>query len=277
MKGFQLILFLIFLSISSYLPAQTLSRPGDTNYLKLNKPYIFSYAADARDVAVAPFKWDKKQWIGFAIFAGASALTYSLDDQIRDVFQGNQSDGINQLTNYVLDPLGAYYLIPILGSLYLYGLAAHNPDAETAALLTGKAAAITGAYTFLFKNVFQRRRPWQGNSPDPGFWGGPFNGFQYNSFPSGHTALAFSVATVLGSYYHKKIWVGITSYSLATLVGISRIYDDEHWASDVLAGAVLGFAIGKLVYNKHERTPKTSFSLYKEGAFSGLSMRWNIN
>ena len=108
-------------------------------------------------------------------------------------------------------------------------------------------------YTFIFKNLFQRKRPYEADPPDPNYWGGPFDGFHHNSFPSGHTSVVFAAATVLSGYYHEKTWVGITAFSLAGLVAISRNYDDKHWASDIVAGAALGYSIGKLVCNKQRK------------------------
>ena len=63
----------------------------------------------------------------------------------------------------------------------------------------------------------------------------------YDSFPSGHAVSSFAVATVLGKFYPQARWV---FYSLATLVGISRIYLDWHYTSDVIGGAGLGIATG---------------------------------
>lgn len=63
-----------------------------------------------------------------------------------------------------------------------------------------------------------------------------------DSFPSGHTAVAFSTATIIGDAYN----CGIITYPLAGLVGLARIYKEKHWASDVYFGAVLGLLIGRL-------------------------------
>ncbi len=269
------LILLIFFS-GQHAFSQGAIKPNENEYLKLNKEYIFSYLDDAKDVAVSPFRWKKNQWIGFAAIAGATALIYTQDDEIRDFFQGNRTETKDKLTKYVFDPLGTWYLIPIFGSLYLYGLAAKNPEAETAALVTGKAIIISGAYAVVIKQIFQRKRPYNANPPDPGYWGGPFNGFQYSSFPSGHTTLAFSAAAAISTFYKDKLWIGITSYSLATMVGISRIYDDEHWASDVVAGAVLGYAIGKLVVNKQTKQSHFSFSPYSNGWATGVSVSYSI-
>jgi membrane-associated phospholipid phosphatase len=100
--------------------------------------------------------------------------------------------------------------------------------------------------------------------------------FKYVSYPSGHTALVFSAATVFSLYYHEKTWLVVTAYSLATLIGISRINDDKHWASDVLGGAVLGYAIGKLVYYNYEKKNNFSFAPYLDGPFQGVSVMFQV-
>jgi undecaprenyl-diphosphatase len=68
----------------------------------------------------------------------------------------------------------------------------------------------------------------------------PFSA-ELDSFPSGHTTVAFALASVLG--WHNRT-LGIIGYALAALVGISRLYLGVHYPSDVLAGAILGTAAG---------------------------------
>jgi membrane-associated phospholipid phosphatase len=76
------------------------------------------------------------------------------------------------------------------------------------------------------------------------------------SFPSGHTTVAFAAATVYALEYANKTWVPIFAYTAASLIGFSRITENKHWATDVLAGAALGYLTGKQVVNNYHRYAK---------------------
>ena len=77
---------------------------------------------------------------------------------------------------------------------------------------------------------------------------------KYNSFPSGHTITAFTLATVIAQQYKETIYVPIIAYTIATGVGLSRTTENAHWLSDVMIGAALGYGIGKFVAQKHKKT-----------------------
>jgi hypothetical protein len=75
------------------------------------------------------------------------------------------------------------------------------------------------------------------------------DGSSKNSFPSGHTATAFSGAEFLWQEYKdKSIWYGISGYVVATGTGLFRIYNDRHWMTDVAAGAGIGILSTKIAY-----------------------------
>jgi hypothetical protein len=70
-----------------------------------------------------------------------------------------------------------------------------------------------------------------------------------NSFPSGHTATAFMGAELVRlEYWDASPWYGIAAYSLATSVGLMRIYNERHWATDILAGAGAGILSARIGY-----------------------------
>ena len=70
-----------------------------------------------------------------------------------------------------------------------------------------------------------------------------------NSFPSGHTATAFMTATMLHKEYEgRSPWFSIGGYSLAALTGVSRVLNNRHWVTDVVAGAAIGIGSVHLGY-----------------------------
>ena len=71
----------------------------------------------------------------------------------------------------------------------------------------------------------------------------------HNSFPSGHTATVFTGVEILyQEYKHYDPWIGIGGYAVAAGVGLLRIHNSRHWASDVVAGAGIGILSAKLSY-----------------------------
>jgi membrane-associated phospholipid phosphatase len=120
------------------------------------------------------------------------------------------------------------------------------------------AQALTG----VLKGVLGRARPFVVNDSNPHdfkFFGG-FSNSDRTSFPSGHTTTAFAAAASVTSearrHWPDKWWstwlIGPVLYGGATMVGISRMYHNKHWASDVVMGAAIGTVSGyKVVDYSH--------------------------
>jgi membrane-associated phospholipid phosphatase len=114
-------------------------------------------------------------------------------------------------------------------------------DAAKLAVTSWAGAAITA---FTLKSAFNRERP-EKDSP------------RYNSsFPSGHTANWFALATVYSAKYPKY---AIPLYAAGVIVGLSRIYQGEHYPSDVLAGAAIGVGFGYLTLKLEKQLKKLPF------------------
>jgi len=140
--------------------------------------------------------------------------------------------------------------------------------------MAGTQAFIMGGLSVeVLKVLFGRHRPYQDIPPNAKRWTGPFGSLDFNSMPSGHTTVAFSVATVFTSVYKDKPWVGVLSYGIATGVALSRLNDDKHWASDVFIGAALGFAVGKTVYHIMEGHTNLTLGISDTG---GLALAYHL-
>lgn len=75
------------------------------------------------------------------------------------------------------------------------------------------------------------------------------DGSRHNSFPSGHTATAFMTAAMLDMEYGwRSPWFSIGGYTLAAVTGVSRVLNNRHWMSDVVAGAAIGVGSVHLGY-----------------------------
>lgn len=105
------------------------------------------------------------------------------------------------------------------------------------AALTGKSVILSLAVVNILKYSTQVMRP---------------DNTSENSFPSGHTAFAFTLAEVLHQEFKDKPLVYITGYTIATTVGAMRILNNRHWFTDVMVGAGIGMAATKLVYATHQ-------------------------
>lgn len=78
------------------------------------------------------------------------------------------------------------------------------------------------------------------------------NGGEHNSFPSGHTATVFMGAEFLRMEYRNHPWIGVAGYTVASLVGCSRIYNNKHWVNDVVMGAGIGILSARVGYWVHK-------------------------
>jgi membrane-associated phospholipid phosphatase len=218
--------------------------------------YASSYWTDTKSVFINPFHWKTGQVIAAAgITAGTVVLIAYGDKPIQQFFYRNQSDFIRNSSYYFFSPLGNGLIsIPVLGAFYAGGAIWKNKKAKETGLKGLEAFVITAVITTTIKQVTHRHRPYQDTPPDPHNWDGPFSWdgpygpFGYNSFPSGHSSSIFAVATVIGLEYWDTKWVPAVSFGLAGVTSLYRLAVNDHWASDVLFGSALGFAIGSMVY-----------------------------
>lgn len=176
---------------------------------------------------------------GFAAGTFALALSQDLEitRRIRETHSSAAADdaarGFRQLGNPVV--LGAA-LAGTWGAARLAGA----PGLERATIRIGISIVAPSVACLVLKEVIGRERPNQ--SPDDAWKLVPFSGDA--SFPSGHTTTAFAAAAALDRETTAR-WVPWVAYPAAAACGWSRVHDLEHWPSDVVAGAALGYWGGR--------------------------------
>jgi hypothetical protein len=153
---------------------------------------------------------------------------------------------------------GAYY---IGGTMYLVGrLTRQGRLADLG--WHGTEAVLLGELTsYAIKGLVGRARPFVAvDDPDDFRFGRGFGSGQWRSFPSGHSTTAFAAAAAVTDettlWWPKSTWiVGPLMYGGASLVAVSRVYHNRHWASDVAVGALIGTFSGKKVVLASHSSP----------------------
>ena len=208
------------------------------------------FLQDQKSIWTSPLhtsKADAKWWL---IFGGATAGLIASDH-----WTSRQLPNTNtQLTvaKWTSKFGGSYFLLPVSGAFYFTGLGAGSERFRETGILGFEALADTEVVVFMAKLATHRARPLEGNS-NGSFWSE--NGSLWNSsFPSGHAINSWALASIVAHEYPRPLIVPIASYGFATMVAGSRLAARQHFASDVVLGAAMGWFIGDFVYAKrHNR------------------------
>jgi membrane-associated phospholipid phosphatase len=129
--------------------------------------------------------------------------------------------------------------VAAIAVLYGYAFQTENVELLEFTQLLVRTYSLTGLSTLLIKAIANTDRP------STEWVGGHFG------FPSAHTSTSFAIAATVEEYY--GLGAGIPAYLLAGMIGWSRIDDRHHDLSDVVFGAILGYAIAKSVSGRHLR------------------------
>jgi membrane-associated phospholipid phosphatase len=214
----------------------------------------------------------KSNWQKLGVCAIAAAPSFFLDRSVNGMMQRNQTEWLEFTERNIVEPFGNKYTISLMGGSILLGYALKNEklvDLGTIGLASGVVASLL---TQIPKQGFHRQRPYT-TANDPGLWWGPFNngkeklswesvknGFfntENQSFCSGHTSFAFASAAAVAHRFPDQKGVQIAAYGVASLVGLSRVYQGYHWTSDVLYGAMLGLASNWIVEKRWKEAQKS--------------------
>jgi hypothetical protein len=203
---------------------------------------------DVREVFRSPEHWHRGEWALFGAEVAAVVTVGAFDESLQRDVRRSRSSSEDKLAKD-FRTFGNYGSFEVLGGFYLAGLLAHDKKAQETCLDGLFASGIAGGLVSPFlKVVVGRNRP---NANKGAYSFHPFGTHQV-SFPSGESTQAFAVASVISTQYPNP-WVEFLSYATATLTAWGRVRQNGHWVSDTLAGAFIGFHIGRRVVHINQR------------------------
>jgi membrane-associated phospholipid phosphatase len=218
-------------------------RKPDPSSVSLGVPFLKNLVSDQKAIWTSPsrLRWADGTWL-FPLAAVTGGF-FATDRAVPPALSTDPKK-LNRYSNF--SSYGVYSLVGAGGGLYLWGKLSHDDHQRETGILAGEAAINSFAVDTTFKYAFGRERPNQGQ--------GLGNFFQHGvSFPSDHSAVAWSIASVIAHEYPGP-FTQIAVYGLATAVSASRVLGKQHFPSDVVVGGAIGWLIGRQIYRAHHDT-----------------------
>lgn len=243
-------------------------------------PSLGSMGRDALEISRAPFTLTPSQQL---MALGATGLlattTLVLDEPAHHHFHV-QSGSAAAVSDPLAGP-GRWYdrvgpdrfALGTAGLLTVGGLALQRKSWTRTSVRVVEALVYTKAVTGLAKSAINRSRPFANPEPLTANPGGFDSAHDKLSMPSGHTARAFAVASVL-AHQADRWYVSVPAYGLASSVAAERVRSGDHWLTDVMVGGALGYLIGRTVSSSPSPGDDVSYTPILNTDRVGLSIRF---
>lgn len=232
-------------AISATAQAQPTASPVASPTPSLERRFLKNLIRDQKAIWTAPLHLRRADARWFAPLGLSTAALIATDQETDEFGFSRRRSSISKKVSL---PGNAYSTAGVATAFYFVGRATGNKRARETGLLGGEALINTGIVVAALKNVTQRQRPDHDQGQGEFFEGG-------HSFPSGHAASAWALATVIANEYRHRPLIQVAAYGLATAVSVSRFSGRNHFISDVVIGSAIGYGIGRYVYRtNHDRS-----------------------
>jgi membrane-associated phospholipid phosphatase len=191
----------------------------------------------------------------------------------RNTFLGARSKDFNRVNEQTLTLAGL--------ALYGIGRVSRAPTLADISFHAAEAVVVASVFSQIIRLPLGRERPIvAGNLGADPFVFRPFKGLRsrdYRAFPSIHSSSGFAAAAVVSGevarrWPQARWYVSPLAYGIAATPGLSRMYMNQHWASDVLMGAFIGVVAGqKIVRYNHTTHPRNKVNRFFLGSDAGMS------
>jgi membrane-associated phospholipid phosphatase len=187
---------------------------------------------------------------------GVVGILMVFDEPIMDFIQRNKEAGVLEAVAQYGNRFGEVSgLGPVILGTLGYGLVFNNNKAKNAAVSSLGAVLLGQLMIETLKSATHRSRPEADKGPFD--FGGFGWGSDNTSFASGHSAAAWSVASVFAEEFGDDYkWAPAVAYGVAALTSYARMHHNKHWASDVVMGAMVGYVAGKIFHKIFRNTFK---------------------
>jgi len=223
----------------------------------------------------SPYHFDSNDLLYAGAAIAATGITFLLDEELRSSFSKSHSKALDNIGEIGHRYGDLYYMGGVSAGIYLGGKIFGSETVSVTGRMLLEGLFYGGAATILLKTVLGRSRPYMNEGNINFKWFQTSN--DYNSLPSGHCTVAFTFSSVLAERID-NVYASLLLYGLASTTIIQRMYSDNHWASDCLAGSVIGYVIGKAVVKLDDMQKVNNINLsavyLPDGA--GINLRYTF-
>jgi membrane-associated phospholipid phosphatase len=267
------LLFLILFTAAGFSQDTTVA---EKDYVNIIYDDAMLYFKNCAAFFTSPIRADATDWMYAAGITGATILLLKYDDELLDYFG---RDAWKPMNGDLWDIPTVYGVVEysnvLSGGVYLAGLFLDDEKTKVTGRLLMETITVSGVTALALRYITGRRRP--PYSPDDHM---DFRWFEtteeFQSFPSGHAVVGVALSVILAERIDTW-WSRSFFYGLAGLSSFVRLYNNQHWFTDVLTGSLLGAGAGIFMLNReHNRTAGINGNLSIIPGFNGINLIYSF-
>lgn len=220
--------------------AQEAEGPTPVAAAEQNIPvHPYTLREDLKAFVTWPKEWRGRDWLKLSGVLAAVNVAYRKDDEVREDYANDGEPDYHEWQD-------AMPAAMTFGGMWFAAKVAGNKEARWEVDAMRRAFVVNAITVQVLKVAIRRDRPAPGVEKDGWF------GHEDLSFPSGHTAAAFAIGTVLAESGDdsQRWWRRTAGYGIGVLTAYQRVNHDTHWLSDTVAGAAIGIAAANVVMRR---------------------------
>ena len=270
MKKIQILILIILTSTNLFS-----QQKQNLNYLETILYDTEIFFVDGASFFTYPLRMNQSEWLTAAGLGLGTYIMVQNDNHIKYLIGTDVNEFDNEFWS-IFENYGVVQLAEIAGvATYSVGLFSKNDKVRKLGRMIIQSLTYSGLMAMLIRMTAGRKRP-PYTSDHHNFIGFTTNN-SFQSFPSGHTTVAFALSTVLAEYFDSP-WSRIGFYGLAGLAATERLINSEHWFTDIALGALVGIAGGiHVIKQESDRESASKSRLSIMPSYNGINFQYRLN